>query len=252
MIKFFNAFRRYRTPGGNVYTLFNDMAKQPHLLIAGATGSGKSVVLNGIIYNLLHKLPDQVELILIDPKRVELAQYRDTPHCIRYASEPGEMIEALQYAETLTEQRYNQMRRQGVNEFQGGHVYVVIDELAALMTMRDLRKVALPILQRLGMIARAARVHIIACTQTLKADVLPTPLTCNFDSRVALRTATAQQSRMIAGIAGCEAFPSPTIQHEALCYFRIGADLTRYRVPMYSAGQVNGIIDYWTTRRCVA
>ena len=76
----------YKTPSGQVYTLFNDMADQPHLLVAGATGSGKSVVVNGIMYNLLHKGPASAGLILIDPKRVELVQYKDTPHCIMYAS----------------------------------------------------------------------------------------------------------------------------------------------------------------------
>ena len=90
--------RGYITPGGKVYTLFDDMAKQPHLLIAGATGSGKSVVVNGIIYNLLHDGPSKASLILIDPKRVELAQYKSCPHVLRYASEPDTMPDALRYA----------------------------------------------------------------------------------------------------------------------------------------------------------
>ena len=81
-----------------VYTLFDDMRKQPHLMIAGESGSGKSVVINGIITTLLHYDSWQMQMILIDPKRVELSIYKNTPHCIRYASEPDTMVNALRYA----------------------------------------------------------------------------------------------------------------------------------------------------------
>ena len=242
--------RRYRTPGGDVYSLFEDMRKQSHLLIAGATGSGKSVALNGIICNILHRGPSEAAMILIDPKRVELVQYSKTPHCIRYASEQDEILSALRLALDITNERYSQMRRDGVREYRGGDVYVIIDELAALMTMQ--KKTVLPILQQLGQIARAAHVHMIACTQTVKAEVLPTQLTCNFDARFALRTATAQQSRMIVDRSGCETFPDPREEGRALGFYRRGANLDLYQVPRYTDDQYNQILNWWQSKQCIA
>lgn len=242
--------RRYVTPSGDVYTLFDDMAKQPHLLIAGATGSGKSVLLNGIMYNLLHSGPASAQFILLDPKRVELKRYKGLPHVLRYASEQADMLEALRYALEIVEARYKYMANNGLLLYDGGDVYIIIDELAALMTTQ--KKAVLPILQQLGQIARAAKVHMIACTQTVKADVLPTVLTCNFDSRVALRTATAQQSRMIVDVAGCETFPAPQAAGVALCFYRHGAELEKYRIPKYTDEQTERVLTWWTSRQCIA
>ena len=90
--------KEWRTPPGQVYSLYRDMLKQPHLLIAGATGSGKSVVINGLVYTAMYDSPAAVQFILIDPKRVELVDYKPLPHTLMYASEPGEMVEALEKA----------------------------------------------------------------------------------------------------------------------------------------------------------
>ena len=258
-----NLFQRrphaWRTPSGDLYTLFDDMAKQPHLLIAGATGSGKSVVVNGIIYNLLHNGPAKAGLILVDPKRTELKQFAHVPHVLMYAdritsadrtSTNNTCLEALQYAKQITDSRFVTMQKNGWREWQGGDVYVIIDELAALMTTN--KKAVQPIIQYLGIIARAAHVHLICCTQTVKADILPTTITCNFDSRVALRTSTAQQSRMLIDVKGCEDFPSPIMEHRALCYFKVGADLLLYNVPKYSDSDVDKLVSYWTSEQCIA
>ena len=83
-------------PGGRVYRLYTHLADRPHLLIAGATGSGKSVTVNGIIYALLAtRSPYECNFVLLDPKKVELVQYSRLPHVLRYASEPSDMIDAL-------------------------------------------------------------------------------------------------------------------------------------------------------------
>lgn len=102
--------KTWETPQGSYYNLFFDMLKQPHLLIAGATGSGKSVVINGIITTALKDSPAAVQFIFIDPKRVELVDYRPLPHTLKYASEPGDMVQALQYAMDITERRYKAMQ----------------------------------------------------------------------------------------------------------------------------------------------
>lgn len=237
--------KRYRTPAGQLYTLFDDMAAQPHLLIAGATGSGKSVVVNGIIYNLIHDGPAENELILIDPKRVELNRYKNIPHCIRYASEPSERIEALNYAMSIVGARYKAMQRQGVQKYQGGHVYVIIDELADLMTTQ--KKSVLPLIQRLCQIGRAANVHVIACTQCPLAKILPTEIKVNFDARVGLRTACAQDSRNILRVTGCERLP-----RYGKGYYLKPEGINLYNIPMYTAEQYETVLNWWASRKCIA
>lgn len=231
----------YTTPGGTSPGLFLDALRQPHLLIAGATGSGKSVIINGLIYTALHFMPDEMQLILIDPKRVELVQYRRTPHCIRYASEPGKMLEALRQAMTITESRYKVMQRRGLRKYDGGDIYVIIDEFADLvLTDRDIK----PLVQRLAQIGRAANVHIILATQTPIARVIPTEIKCNFDARFGLRTRSAQDSRNIINRAGLEQLPQygqavyMTPQGEAL-----------YNVPFIPAEELERIAEHWNRQR---
>ena len=98
--------RVWKTPELDYYNLYADMLQQPHLLIAGATGSGKSVVINGMMTTALKDSPAAVQFILIDPKRVELVDYRELPHTLHYSSEPGEMVQALQAAIAITDNRY--------------------------------------------------------------------------------------------------------------------------------------------------
>ena len=199
-------FRKtWETPPGSYYNLFADMLKQPHLLVGGATGSGKSVVINGIITTALKDSPATVQFIFIDPKRVELVDYKPLPHTLKYASEPGGMVQVLQYAMDTTESRYRAMQAHHEKNYSGGAVYVVIDELADLMTTN--RKQVQPLIQRLAQIGRAANVHIIAATQCPLSAVIPTPIKVNFDSRVGLRTRSKQDSRNILGLPGCETLP---------------------------------------------
>lgn len=222
---------------GTTYGLYTDMLKQPHLLIAGATGSGKSVVINSLIYTALFRSPDQVQFIFIDPKRVELIDFSRVSHCVKYASEPDEIIAALQMAISITEQRYKQMQRKRVKTFSGGDLYVVIDELADLMTTA--KKQVQPIIQRLCQIGRAARVHVIAATQCPIAAVIPTPIKVNFDARVGLRTRSAQDSRNILGCTGCELLP-----RYGQGYYMTAEGIHLYNIPMYEPGTIQAMIKY--------
>lgn len=90
--------KEWKTPGGTAAAVCLDMLEQPHLLIAGSTGSGKSVLLNTLIYTALYKAPHRCRFILIDPKRVELIDYKELPHTLIYASEPPDIAAALVYA----------------------------------------------------------------------------------------------------------------------------------------------------------
>lgn len=241
----------YRTPGGSISSLYQELAARPHLLIAGATGSGKSVATNGIIYNILATCsPFRAQFILIDPKKVELVQYAPLPHVLRYASEPDDMIDALQAAVKETDARYTIMQRSSVKEFSGPDLYVIIDELADLMTTQ--KKAALPLLQRLAQIGRAARVHVIACSQNVLAVTIPTVLKCNFSTVLGLRTATAAQSRYLIAVPGCELLPDPKRTGRGYGYLRDGADLLRCELHMYSDADISAMVRHWTTRACIA
>lgn len=237
--------RQWRTPSGRIYNLYADMARQPHLLIAGATGSGKSVVERGIIHSLLFHSPARVQLILIDPKRVELVQYKGLPHVIAYAADPSERLQALQAAVDIMEQRFAVMAKRGVRMYEGTDVYVIIDELADIMTTQ--KKVAVPLIQRLAQLGRAARVHLIACTQCPLRSVIPTEIACNMDARVGLRTRNAQDSRNILQQTGCEQLP-----RYGQGYYMTPEGTNKWAMPYVDEAELDRLVTWWTSRDCVA
>lgn len=228
----------YTTPSGKTNELFLDMARQNHLLIAGATGSGKSVIVNGIITALLYRLPSKVGFILIDPKRVELSPYKNLPHTLKYASEPKDMIEALNYAMRICDMRYREMQKNGDRLYRGGDVFVIIDEWADLMTTN--KKVVAPLIQRLAQIGRASKVHVILCTQTPIAKVIPTEIKCNFDSRVGLRTRSAQDSINILGFSGLEKLPK-----YGQGFYMTPDEETLYAIPYVDETEQKRLINWW-------
>lgn len=240
--------RTWTTPAGERYTLYQDMLSQPHLMVAGATGSGKSVVINALIYTALYKFPlsaeskNSVGFIFIDPKRVELVDYKELPHTLRYASEPAEMVQALEHAMSLTEDRYRLMQRQRAKKWDGGQVYVIIDEFADLMTTN--RKQVQPLIQRLAQVGRAAGVHIILATQCPLAKVIPTEIKVNFDARVALRTRSAQDSRNILGETGCELLP-----RYGQGYYMTPEGVTLYNIPMIPQEELSARVKWWMDQR---
>ena len=239
----------YQTPSGQVYTPFLRLADRPHLLIAGATGSGKSVALNGIIHSLLMtQSPFRCEFVLIDPKKVELIQYAVLPHTVRYASEHPDIIRALGWAVDETARRFSVMQKYGIREYDGPHLYVVIDELADLMV--SIKKEALPLLQRLAQVGRAARVHVIACSQNILAQTIPTVLKCNFSTILGLRTCNAQQSRFLISATGCEMLPDPKREGKGYGYLRDGADLEKLFIYKYPEEEIAHAINWWTSSAC--
>ena len=240
----------YRTPSGMMcYTPFLRLAERPHLLIAGATGSGKSVALNGIITSILMtESPFRAQFVMIDPKKVELVQYADLPHTARYASEHPDIVRALEWAVDETDRRFSVMQMEKSKEYSGPHLYVVIDELADLMV--SIKKETLPPLQRLAQIGRAARVHVIACTQNVLAITIPTVLKCNFSTVLGLRTCNAQQSRFLIATTGCERLPDPKREGKGYGFIRDGADLEKLMIYRYTEEETQSVIDWWNSSAC--
>ena len=242
---------KYITPEAEVYTKFLRLAERPHLLIAGATGSGKSVALNGIIHSLLVRYsPFDCQFILIDPKKVELQQYRDLPHTFRYADNHPDIVRALQFALDETDRRFDAMQKDGTKEYDGPHMYVIIDELADLMV--SIKNETLPLLQRLAQIGRAARIHIIACSQNVMAQTIPTVLKCNFSTILGLRTCNKAQSRFLISAGGCEMLPDPKREGKGYGYLRDGADLEKILIYKYPDEEINRVINWWKSSACMA
>jgi len=234
----------YTAPGGSYSRLYADMAQQKHLLIAGATGSGKSTALDGILHAILHGTPADDRLILIDLKRVELIDYHELPHLHSYADDGQSALQALQQALTITEARYSDMARRHIKEYDGSNLYVIIDEMADLLTIKATKDPATEYIQRLCQIGRGARVHVIGCTQHI--PTIPTAIRCNFDNRVALRTTSAQDSRNIMYRPGAEKLPDPITEHRAMCYYVTSSGPTLYELPMVPEDEIARIINHWT------
>ena len=232
----------YRTPGGEYSPLYNDMAQQTHILIAGCTGSGKSVVINGIMHSLLMHSPAINRFILIDVKRVELSDYRALPHTIAYADDVKSAVKALEMALSFIDCRYADMQRRREKLYNGCNVYIVIDELADLMTTA--KRDVTPLLQRIAQIGRAARVHIIAATQCPITSVIPTQIKVNFDAVLGLRTRSAQDSRNILGCNGCETLPK-----YGNGYYMTSDGVQLYKLPMIAQSELDRVIHHWTSAK---
>ena len=202
--------------GGNPICF--DIAKMPHLLIAGATGMGKSVCINCIIISLLYKArPEEVKLILIDPKKVEFAMYKDIPHLYApIVSDPKKAAGALASAVVEMERRFELIETAGVRNIDGYNqsiaddptqqklpqIVIIIDELADLMMTAG--KDVESCICRLAQKARAAGIHIIIGTQRPSVDVITGLIKANIPSRIACTVASQIDSRTILDMAGAE------------------------------------------------
>lgn len=196
----------WTTPGGSVPKLYYDMINQPHMLIAGATGSGKSVVINGMIRTIATiYTPSEARLVLIDPKRVELKRWEDLPHTMYRATEDHTIVNALCRIVDTMERRYTDMENRNLLKWDRDQIYVFIDEFADLMTTA--KAAVTPCVIRLAQLGRAAGIHLILATQRPTRDIITGQIKVNLDSRLALRCPTAQDSRNIINVKGAEFLP---------------------------------------------
>lgn len=183
----------------------NDLLSRNHLLIAGTSGAGKSTLIRALLHYIMAYGPADKSVVLLDPKKVDLYPYRNIPHCMRHTDTLEGCVSALKDMRAVILKRYEIMQADGLVLWPGGDIYIIVDELADLMT--TCRKEVLPLLQSIGQIGRAAKVHLICATQCPIVKVIPTELKVNFDGIVGLRTRSAQDSRNILGENGCECLP---------------------------------------------
>jgi len=199
--------------------IISDLTELPHLLIAGATGSGKSVCINNIILSILYKLnPETVKFIMIDPKRVELNIYNGIPHLlIPIVTDASQAIKVLNWSISEMEKRFKIFAEAGVRNLDGYNEYVinmnndteplpyiiiVIDELADLMLSSPVK--AEESLCRLAQMTRATGIHLIIATQRPSVDIITGSIKVNFPSRIAFAVSTQVDSRTILDVNGAE------------------------------------------------
>jgi S-DNA-T family DNA segregation ATPase FtsK/SpoIIIE len=239
----------------------------PHLLVAGATGAGKSVCLNSILLSFLYKArPEEVKLLLVDPKRVEMAVYADLPHLIHpVVTEMPLAKNALEWAVLEMERRYTAMARAGVRNITDynakisswgqqppegmedlefiPYLVLVVDELADLMLVAA-KEVEISIV-RLAQLARAAGIHLILATQRPSVDVVTGLIKANFPCRISFQVTSKHDSRTILDTVGAE-----HLLGKGDMLFKPGGGKSKRLHGAYVSDQnVAAVVDYWKSQQ---
>ncbi|MNH81255.1 DNA translocase SpoIIIE [compost metagenome] len=235
-------------------TIVGNLAKMPHLLVAGATGSGKSVCINGIITSILYKAkPDEVKFLMVDPKMVELNMYNGIPHLLApVVTDPRRASLALKKIVVEMEKRYEMFSKSGARNVEGynnmmkdnpaailPYIVVIVDELADLMMVaaNDVEDA----IARLAQMARAAGIHLIIATQRPSVDVITGVIKANIPSRIAFGVSSQVDSRTILDMAGAEKL----LGRGDMLFMPMGASKpVRVQGAFMSDQEVESIVDY--------
>ena len=247
------AFALGKDVGGK--EIITDIAKMPHVMIAGATGSGKSVCINTLIASIIYKAkPSEVKLVMVDPKVVELSVYNGIPHLlIPVVTDPRKAAGALAWAVQEMENRYATFAAKGVRDLKGyneavdkkdgigklPHIVIIIDELADLMMVA--KKDVEDAICRLAQKARAAGMHLVIATQRPSVDVITGLIKANIPSRIAFAVSSQVDSRTILDMVGAEKL----LGKGDMLFFPTGAPKpTRIQGAFISDGEVEKIVNF--------
>ena len=226
-----------------------DLTAMPHLLIAGTTGSGKSVCINTIILSLLYKHgPDKCKFILVDPKMLELSTYEGIPHLLcPVITEAKRAASVLGWVVKEMESRYRLMTRIGVRNIDGynakhklpmPYIVVIVDEMSDLMLVAS--KEIEGYIQKLSQMARAAGIHIIMATQRPSVDVITGTIKANFPTRISFQVTSKIDSRTILGEQGAEQL----LGKGDMLYMSSANRMVRIHAPFVSENEIEKINDY--------
>ena len=231
---------------GNIEVI--DLSKTPHLLVAGTTGSGKSVFINTLLASLLYRFsPQELRLILIDPKMLELSVYNDIAHLLTpVVTEPKKSIIALKWVCKEMERRYSLMNELNTRSLEGYNtkasekmpfIVVFIDEMADLMMTAG--KEVEHYVQRLAQMARACGIHLVMATQRPSVDIITGSIKANFPSRISFQVASKYDSRTVLGEVGAEQL----LGNGDMLMSKNGSNLIRYQSAFISDNEVSKLIN---------
>ena len=229
--------------------IVGDLSSMPHLLIAGTTGSGKSVCINTIILSLLYKHPpEKCKFILIDPKMLELSTYEGLPHLLcPVITEAKKAASVLGWVVKEMESRYRLMTREGVRNIDGynkkhklpmPYIVVVVDEMSDLMHVAG--KEIEGYIQKLSQMARASGIHIIMATQRPSVDVITGTIKANFPTRISFQVSSKIDSRTILGEQGAEQL----LGKGDMLYMSSANKIIRIHAPFVSDEEINKVNDF--------
>jgi DNA segregation ATPase FtsK/SpoIIIE, S-DNA-T family len=229
--------------------IVGDLASMPHLLIAGTTGSGKSVCINTIILSLLYRhTPDKCKFILIDPKMLELSTYEGIPHLLcPVITEAKKAASVLGWVVKEMENRYRLMTKEGVRNIDGynakhtlamPYIVVVVDEMSDLMLVAG--KEIENYIQKLSQMARAAGIHIIMATQRPSVDVITGTIKANFPTRISFQVTSKIDSRTILGEQGAEQL----LGRGDMLYMSSANKIVRIHAPFVSESEIEEVNNY--------
>lgn len=228
-----------------------DIGRMPHVLIAGATGSGKSVAINSFIASILYRAtPDEVKFIMIDPKRVELTQYNGIPHLLTpVIIEPPKVLSALGWATSEMDARYKKFAEEGVRNIEAYHekggfvqmpyIVIVVDELADIMFFSP--AAVEDVICRIAQMARATGIHLVISTQRPSVDVITGLIKANIPCRIAFNVSSMIDSRVIIDMPGAEKLLG---RGDMLYIPPDQAKPTRIQGTFVSDGEIAKIIDF--------
>jgi len=233
--------------------IVGDLASMPHLLIAGTTGSGKSVCINTIILSLLYRhTPDKCKFILIDPKMLELSTYEGIPHLLcPVITEAKKAASVLGWVVKEMENRYKLMTKEGVRNIDGyngkhalamPYIVVVVDEMSDLMLVAG--KEIENYIQKLSQMARAAGIHIIMATQRPSVDVITGTIKANFPTRISFQVTSKIDSRTILGEQGAEQL----LGKGDMLYMSSANRIVRIHAPFVSDNEIEKVNNYLRTQ----
>ena len=237
-----NRLRSVMCPESKAPAFYVDLLEEHNILVAGAVGSGKTVLETGLLYSIIAKHPARdAQLYLIDPKQFELRHFRNLPHVKGYADDAQGALDILDEVEAIREARSAYMKEHDLRKFNGSTVYLFIDELADLMTgNRAYTREFTDKLVKIMQLGRALKIKVIALTQQPRREVTPARMQVNFTCNVALHCRSAIESRQVIGLPGAELLPQ-----YGECYVSSNGYVERHYVPYITDDRVNEMLNWY-------
>lgn len=217
------------------------MLQCAHVLIGGTTGAGKSVLIDNFVYTIISKYtPHDAHIFFIDPKRVSFVKYRHLPHVEQLETNFTEILQLLRDLIVTMDKRYKSMAKNGITQYDGKHIYIIIDEIASIMTDKTVKKDFAFLVQKIAMLGRACNIHLICATQAPNRDVIPANLTVDFDGRIALRCNDRIESRQLIKRNGAETLPK-----HGKCFMLHCDGFVYPGVIPYMPDEIQNMINFW-------